>query len=273
MAQPLISIITVVYNGQELLAETLQSAISQTYKQIELVIVDGGSKDNTVGIAQQFAAYTGTLISEKDAGIYDAMNKGIKAAKGEWVYFLNAGDAFYDQEVLAGIFGTDRSAVDLIYGKVQTVNEPTGINYITGAPVSLPDFYKRFPVCHQGTFTRKSAFEQLGNYDLRYKMVADHQWFVRFFKARPERAVFCDTIIAFYDIQGSSYYKRMQSQQELLHYGRELFPLSAWLVNYLMYPVVYLKVWIIRRFQQTSWFKAYRKRKFQSNKLQQQLPV
>jgi glycosyltransferase involved in cell wall biosynthesis len=273
MHQPLVSLITVVFNGQELLAETLRSAINQTYKQIELVIIDGGSKDESVAVAQQFSAHIGTLISEKDKGIYDAMNKGIKAAKGEWVYFLNVGDAFYDTNVLEDIFSKDLSAVDLIYGKVQTINEPTGINYITGAEVSINDFYKRFPVCHQATFTRKAAFEKLGDYDLRYKMVADHQWFVRFFKASPERALFTDRIIAFYDIQGSSYHKRMQSQQELLDYGRELFPAAVWLTNYISYPLVYVKVWVIRTFQQTAWFKAYRKRKFQRSKLQQQLPV
>jgi glycosyltransferase involved in cell wall biosynthesis len=273
MHSPLISLITVVFNGQELLAATLRSAIDQTYKNIELVIVDGGSTDQSVAVARQFSPFIGTLISEKDKGIYDAMNKGIAAAKGEWVYFLNVGDTFYDVNVLTDIFSTDRTSFDLIYGKVQTINEPTGINYVTGSPVSKSDFYTHFPVCHQATFTRRSAFSTLGYYDLRYKMVADHQWFVRFFAASPQQAFFCDRIIAFYDIQGSSYHKRMQSQQELLHYGRELFPATVWMANYLRYPLVYLKVWMIRTFQQTAWFKAYRQRKFSRNKLQQQLPV
>src|SRR6187402_1654973 len=107
MHQPLVSLITVVFNGQELLAETLRSAINQTYKQIELVIVDGGSTDQSVDVAKQFSSHIGTLISEKDKGIYDAMNKGIQAAKGEWLYFLNVGDAFYDANVLADIFSKD----------------------------------------------------------------------------------------------------------------------------------------------------------------------
>jgi glycosyltransferase involved in cell wall biosynthesis len=273
MGTPLISLITVVYNGQELLADTLNSAIQQTYQNIELVIVDGGSTDRTVEIAKSFGSYTGTLISEKDKGIYDAMNKGVKVAKGEWIYFLNVGDRFYHNSVLEDLFSQDTEGYDLIYGKVQTINEPTGINYITGAKVGLKDFYRRFPVCHQATFTRKVAFEQIGLYDLRYKMVADHQWFVRFFKATPGKALFVDRIIAFYDIQGASYHKRMQSQLELLHYGKEYFPFTIWLGNYIFYPLVYLKVWLIRSFQQTAWFKAYRKRKFSRSKLQQQLPV
>jgi glycosyltransferase involved in cell wall biosynthesis len=273
MHPPLISIITVVYNGQDLLADTLRSAIEQTYKHIELVIIDGGSTDQSVEVAKQFTPYIGTLISEKDKGIYDAMNKGIEAAKGEWIYFLNVGDAFYDHLVLENVFAQDTNKYDFLYGKVQTINEPTGINYITGAPVNLPDFYTRFPICHQATFTRKTAFMRIGKYELAYKMVADHQWFVRFFKTRAEKALFVDRIIAFYDIQGSSYHKRMQSQRELLDYGKHYFPFPVWTRNYLMYPVVYVKVWFIRAFQQTKWFRAYRKRKFSKGKLQQQLPV
>jgi glycosyltransferase involved in cell wall biosynthesis len=273
MQKPLISIITVVFNGERHLADTLQSAVDQTYKQIELVIVDGGSTDHSVDIARQFSTYTGTLISEKDKGIYDAMNKGIRAAKGEWIYFLNVGDAFFDNRVLEDVFSQDLKAFDLVYAKVQTINEPTGINYLTGSPVTMADFYKRFPICHQASFTRKEAFERLGYYDLRYKMVADNQWFARCFNIQPERATFTDRVIAFYDIQGTSYHKRMQSQRELLGYGRELFPAGVWVMNYLLYPLVYLKVWFIRSFQQTAWFKKYRLQKFKRSKLQQQLPV
>ena len=104
MNSPLISLITVCFNAEGLINDTLQSAINQTYKNIELVIIDGGSKDNTVAEVKKYETYIGTLISEPDKGIYDAMNKGIKAAKGEWFYFLNAGDAFYNDTVLEDVF-------------------------------------------------------------------------------------------------------------------------------------------------------------------------
>lgn len=262
MQRPLISLITVVYNGETLIADTLRSAINQTYKEIELVIVDGGSKDNTVAVARQFFDYIGTLISEKDNGIYDAMNKGIKAAKGEWVYFLNAGDSFYDANVLMDIFSKDLSAFDLIYGKVQTVNEPTGIDYITGEPVSFSDFFNRYPICHQATFTRKSCFETIGYYHPEYKLAADTEWFARFFKAQPDRALFSDRIIAFYDIQGATYHKRMQGYREYLHFGRKHFPFSISLKNHLFYPLMWLKVKLIRGLQHTAFFKSYRRLKF-----------
>lgn len=266
MQLPLISLITVVYNGETLLADTLRSGINQTYKNIELVIVDGGSTDQTVAIAKQFSSHIGTLISEKDKGIYDAMNKGIKAAKGEWVYFLNAGDSFYDHKVLEDIFSEDRSEFDVIYAKVQTINEPTGINYINGKPVTIKDFYHKYPICHQATFTRKSTFEAIGSYNDTYKIAADTEWFVRFFQSG-RAALFIDRIVAYYDIQGASYHKRMLSQRELMRYSDQYFPFAIKWLNRILYPAIYLKVWIIRTFQHTAWFKKYRELKFARNKV------
>jgi glycosyltransferase involved in cell wall biosynthesis len=267
MQHPLISLITVVYNGESLLADTLRSAINQTYKNIELVIIDGGSSDQTVAVAKQFSAHTGILISEKDKGIYDAMNKGIKAAKGEWVYFLNAGDSFYDNNVLTDIFSKNLDAIDLVYGKVQTVNEPTGVDYIMGEPVTIRNFYHKYPVCHQATFTRKSAFEAVGPYNDTYKIAADSEWFVRFFQSGSNQALFIDRIIAYYDIQGASYHKRMLSQRELMRFSDQYFPFTIKWLNRIMYPIIYLKVWVIRSFQHTPWFRKYRELKFGKNKV------
>lgn len=266
MHQPLISLITVVFNGEAFLEETLRSAVAQTYPNIELVIIDGGSSDNTLAIARQFQPRIGTLISEKDKGIYDAMNKGIKAAKGEWVYFLNAGDLFYNNEVLASVFNRELSQFDLIYGKVQTINEPTGINYINGQSVTLKDFYYQYPICHQAAFFRRTVFNQLGLYNDTYKLVADSEWFVRFFMGGKHLSLFIDEIVAYYDIQGASYHKRMLSQQELLRYSNQYFPFLVAITNRLMYPLIYAKVWVIRTFQHTSWFKKYRTYKFKNRK-------
>lgn len=263
MDQPLISLITVCYNAAPLIHHTLQSAVTQRYKNIELVIVDGGSKDETVAEARKFDQYIGTLISEPDQGIYDAMNKGIKAAKGEWVYFLNAGDSFYDDRVLEDLFaGRSLEGVDLIYARIQTVNEPTGINYIAGEPVQFSDFFKRYPICHQATFTRKSTFGKIGFYDTQYRLAADTEWFARFFKTCPEKALFIDRVIAFYDIQGATYHKRLQGYREYIHFGNRHFPSQVAFKNRLFYPLIWLKVKFIRSFQQTGWFKAYRRLRF-----------
>lgn len=267
MNTPLISLITVCYNAEGLISDTLQSAINQTYKNIELVIVDGGSKDNTVAEAKKFETHIGTLISEPDKGIYDAMNKGIRAARGEWYYFLNAGDSFYNNTVLEDIF-TNRNltGVDFIYAKMQTVNEPTGINYIGGHEVSFKDFYFKYPICHQTTFTRKAVFEYMPYLDASLKIMADNKWQMTFFKYHQNKALFIDKVVAFYDIQGASYHKRMKGYREFLGYIGKLLPFHIYMANVLLYPVIWAKVKFIRTFQQTVWFKAYRNLKFKNKK-------
>lgn len=263
MDRPLISLITVVYNGASLIGDTLRSGVSQTYRPVELVIVDGASTDKTLEVAREFASHVGTLISEKDNGIYDAMNKGIKAARGEWIYFLNAGDAFFDDKVLEEIFTRrDLNDVDLIYAKVQTRNEPTGINYVAGKPITFSHFYSTYPICHQATFTRRSAFDKVGLYNTKYKLAADTEWFARFFKSTPARALFIDRIVAYYDIQGTTYHQRMAGYKEYMQFGGEHFPPGIALRNRLIYPLLWLKVKLIRSLQTTSLFKLYRRIKF-----------
>jgi glycosyltransferase involved in cell wall biosynthesis len=263
MKNPLISLITVTYNAEQLLYNTWQSAINQSFKDFELILVDGGSKDNTVKIAQQFTNNIGTIISEPDKGIYDAMNKGIKAAKGKWVYFLNAGDSFFSNNTLAEIFENIKyDDYELIYAKVQTVNEPTGVNYINGKPVKYSDFFSHYPICHQATFTHKNAFDKIGYYNTNYKLVSDTTWFASFFKMQPQKALYIDKVIAFYDIQGTTYQKRMQGYKEYIDYGWNNFPLPIAIKNWLMYPVIWLKVKLIRTLTNTAIFKFYRKLKF-----------
>lgn len=263
MSQPLISLITVVYNAEKVLAQTLQSAIDQTYQHIELVIVDGGSTDKTLEIAQQFKSHIGTIISEPDHGIYDAMNKGIHAAKGEWIYFLNAGDHFFSKQTLEDLFmHHDFTAYDFIYAKVQTINEPTGVNYHNGKPVVFRDFYFSYPICHQATFTRKRAFETIGLFDTRLKLTADTEWFTRLFRDFERKTHFVNQVIAFYDVQGASYHKRMQGYREFLKYTPRYFPWYVSLYNFALYPLIWCKVKLIRAFTGTRLFSYYRKLKF-----------
>lgn len=265
MNKPLISLVTVCYNAENLLADTLQSAINQSYKNIELVIVDGNSKDNTLQVAKRFQSHIGTLITEPDKGIYDAMNKGIKAAKGEWIYFLNAGDSLINDHILDDVFTHSIPPDSLfIYGKVQTLNEPTGVNYIAGEKVSFSDFFNKYPICHQATFTHKEAFAKFGNYDSNLRLAADTEWFARVFKSHSNQTFFIDKTIAYYDIQGATYLKRMQGYREYLRFGFKHFPISVSIKNVLFYPLLWLKVKLIRILSDTSFFKNYRKLKFKN---------
>lgn len=258
-----LSLITVCYNAAALIQATLQSALNQSFKDFELVIVDGGSTDNTLSLLESFKPYIGALVSEKDKGIYDAMNKGIKLAKGEWVYFLNAGDSFYHPEVLKDIFSHPAiHTSDFIYAKVQTLNEPTGVDYVAGEPVSFNDFYFRYPICHQASFAKRKLFTQIGYFETNYKLISDTEWFIRLFKNKEIKTCFVNEIVAFYDITGATYQKRMLGMREYIKAGFKYFPLPVALVNLASYPLIWLKVKIIRLASDMPWFKAYRKWKF-----------
>jgi glycosyltransferase involved in cell wall biosynthesis len=260
---PKLSLITVCYNAEKVLEQSLQSAMSQDFQDFEFVIIDGGSSDKTLEIARKFSSKIGYIISEKDKGIYDAMNKGILAANGEWLYFLNAGDSFYNNQVLSSLFNNpDLAKSDFIYGKVQTKNEPTGVDYITGEPIELKDFYTKYPICHQATFSKKALFDEIGLFNTKYKLAADTEWFARLFKAKSKACTFIDMVIAFYDIQGTTYHKRMAGYREYLDFGKNHFPFFVSFKNHLFYPLLWIKVKIIRNFSNSTIFQLYRKIKF-----------
>ncbi len=265
---PTLSIITVCYNAAPFITATLASAFKQSYQDFECIIVDGKSTDNTLALLKPFESKISVVISEKDQGIYDAMNKGVAHAKGEWVYFLNAGDAFYHEQVLEEVFGLiQRTEADFLYGKVQTLNEPTGIDYVAGAPASLKDFWFKYPICHQATFAKRKLFAQVGGFDTQYKLISDTEWFIRLFKQVNIKTLFVDKVVAYYDVNGATYQKRMLGLREYIHASFRHFPLRIALVNLLSYPIIWLKVKIIRGFQHTPWFKAYRAWKFKTNKV------
>ena len=116
---PRVSIITVTYNAESLLERTLQSVLSQRYADKEIVVVDGQSSDGTVAVIKRHAAAIQSWVSEPDKGIYDAMNKGVRMATGDWILFMNAGDTFASDDVLQRLFdAVDPAQADVIYGDV-----------------------------------------------------------------------------------------------------------------------------------------------------------
>ena len=174
-----ITIVTVVYNGAELLEKTIRSVVGQTYNSIEYIIVDGKSIDNTVGIIRKYEPFITKWISEKDDGIYSAMNKGIRMLTGDWVCFLNCGDVFADENSLAIVaekimYSSEKA--DVFYGNIfierKEGREGECIERRAKAPCNLHRMY----FCHQSAFVKADL---LRNYffDERYKMSADFNFF------------------------------------------------------------------------------------------------
>lgn len=182
---PTFSVITVTYNAEKVLEDTIQSVISQTYHRIEYIIVDGASKDGTMGVVDKYRSHIHTVISEPDKGLYDAMNKGISLATGDYLCFLNAGDCFHGDDTLQKIVHTihGKELPDILYGETALVNEQR--HFIRMRRLSTPEsldwkaFKQGMLVCHQAFFAKRTLAE---SYNLNYRYSADYDWCIRIMK-------------------------------------------------------------------------------------------
>ena len=188
-----ISLITVTYQSGKTLAGAMQSVLDQTYADVEYIVVDGGSKDDTLTVVQDFAPRFGDRlrwISEPDKGINDAMNKGIRMATGEVVGILNSDDFFAAPDVLekvAAAFGEDAS-LDGVYGDVRYVDAQDTtrvVRYYSSKGFRRKKLVYGLMPAHPSFYARRSCFGTYGGYDTRYRISADYDMFVRlFWKAR-----------------------------------------------------------------------------------------
>ena len=156
--QPLVSIITVCLNNGENLENTIKSVINQTYSNIEYIIIDGGSTDNTIDIIKKYESKIEHWLSEKDKGIYDAMNKGVSLAKGKWIIFMNAGDEFYSRNTIEQIFNKKYIGFDFIYGDCEIIYSKD-FSRIQKAG-ELKDLWKGMVFSHQSLFTNRDVFNK-----------------------------------------------------------------------------------------------------------------
>ena len=173
------------YNAGAVLEDTIQSVITQTYRNVEYIIVDGDSKDHTLDIINRYREHIHTLVSEPDKGLYDAMNKGIRLATGDYLCFLNAGDELHEDDTLQlmvhSITGTELP--DVLYGETAIVDEEG--HFLRMRRLSAPEnlnwksFKDGMLVCHQAFFPRRELAEP---YDLRYRFSADFDWCIRIMK-------------------------------------------------------------------------------------------
>jgi len=202
---PIISIITVCLNASETIRETIESVVRQKYSNIEYIIVDGQSTDQTLNIVAQYREHVDQLISEKDRGLYDAMNKGIEAARGDVLYFLNADDKLVDDDVLkdvARMFCQD-AGISLVYGeviwqrgdKVQQSDQPDRITR---------EYLARTTLLHQSAFMKRKLFREIGLYNIKYKVVADYSWFLDYFINYKGKCRHIDRSIALVSVSGLS---------------------------------------------------------------------
>ena len=171
------SIITVSQNTLKDFKKTIYSINSQTYKNFEIIVIDGGSTDGTKEEINNNKNNFSNYLIEKDHGIYDAMNKGINFTTSEWTIFLNAGDIFFDKNVLAQINSLDTSCIDIIYGK--TIINNQNVTY-SDNPKKVDRNFILMPFCHQSSFVKTELIKK--KFDTKYKVSSDFNFFLNCFK-------------------------------------------------------------------------------------------
>lgn len=180
--EPLFSIITVTYNAAETVGRTLESIDSQTFKLYEHLIIDGRSKDATLDIVARHPDSLREVFSEPDQGLYDAMNKGISRAKGDYLIFLNAGDKFHSSDTLRHLADlvVDNDKPGILYGQTDIVDNNgvrLGDRHLKAPEkLTLKSFSKGMIVCHQAFIPLRRI---VGRYNLKYRYSADYEWCIR----------------------------------------------------------------------------------------------
>lgn len=177
----LVSIITVVYNGQDYIERAVKSVLSQDYPNIEYIVVDGNSSDSTMNIVNSYKGNISQIISEKDKGIYDAMNKGIKAANGDIVGFLNADDCFQNSNSITAIMSSFTPDLDAVYGDLIYVDSNERIKRIWKSKDFIGGlFSKSWTPAHPTFYCRRGFYIKYGLYKIDYKIAADVELMFRF---------------------------------------------------------------------------------------------
>lgn len=173
-----VSVITVSYNAIQGIEKTISSVLGQSYPEIEYIVIDGDSKDGTVDVIQKYADRIGYIVSEPDGGIYDAMNKGVRVASGEWITFLNAGDIYFDSQSIEAVFSHEiPSDVDVVYG-YQVHSYSYGKFVRKQLPLTF--FSEGMPFGHESSFVRAEVMKHSG-FDTRYKIAADYHFFYQLY--------------------------------------------------------------------------------------------
>ncbi|MEY3678354.1 MAG: hypothetical protein RI924_495 [Bacteroidota bacterium] len=233
MFQPKLSIITIVYNNVRDIERTVCSVLNQTYGNVEYVVIDGASTDGTLDILKKYESRLSKLITEKDKGIYDAMNKGLAIASGDYVLFMNSGDELYAPDTLEKVFSTAVDA-DIYYGETEMYDENWQSlgrrRHQVPAEFTWKSFRLGMSVSHQAIYIKRALTEP---YDLRYQLSADIDWVIKAAK-KAQKIVNVNAYVAKYLVGGMSKKRHRQSLVERFQIFSKHYGLLPNVINHLI---------------------------------------
>lgn len=211
---PLISIVTIVYNDLKGLKKTFESVVDQRYENKEYIIIDGASSDGSAEFIKENQGKLSYWVSEQDKGIADAFNKGVQAAKGDWIVLLNAADYFQDEEAINKMLPhlEANQNADIVYGRLTEVDENGRIGKSFGKKFDKKIFERECTIIHPATFHNKNFFKENGLFNLDFKIAMDYEIFLR---KRDLKAVFADELITYMETGGLSQLDPAPSYKEV----------------------------------------------------------
>lgn len=229
-----VSIITVCYNSEKTLQDTIDSVTEQAYENIEYIIIDGNSTDNTKQILEKNKNKIDVIVSEPDKGIYDAMNKGIKNASGNIIGILNSDDIFYDNQVIKNVINCfSNDSIDAVYGNIIyfKTNNYNKIVRRWKSKKYFPRFFENGNVPpHPSLFVKKKVYDEIGMYYPNFKISSDYEFMLRAFKIHKYNPYFLNQILVKMRIGGAS----TKNIKNILIGNKEIY--QAWKMNNLRVP-------------------------------------
>ncbi len=219
-----LTIITINFNHKDGLKRTINSIVSQTFTDYEWIVVDGGSNDGSKKLLEQYIDKFAWWCSEPDKGVYNAMNKGIAHATGEYINFMNAGDCFASPTILNEVFSKNQTA-DVLYGRmvVGTIDGEEFWPNMMKPRLRWFDFYNS-TLNHQSTFTKREMFVKYGLYDESYKVYADWRHFTQIIGIEKASYEFIPKIVSIYEGGGLSDSQAETCKKELARLRQEVYP-------------------------------------------------
>ncbi len=226
LTNPLISIITITRNAADVIIPTMKSVKEQEFSDFEHIIIDGASSDRTLALAVEYGTDNLRIVSESDKGLYDAMNKGLRLARGKYVIFLNAGDAFHSPDILP-LYAREavENDADIVYSDTVIVDSSRriiGPRHLS-APLVLTEhsFSDGMLICHQAFMARR---ELCPKYDLSFRFSADYDWCIKVIdRSRPKHRIFLGCVGIDYLSDGLTDKNRMKSLRERFHIMAERY--------------------------------------------------
>ncbi len=244
-----VSIITVVYNNEKTIQNAIESVLSQTYSNIEYVIIDGGSKDGTVQIISAYKDQIDHFVSEKDEGIYDAMNKGLSIATGDVIGILNSDDLYFDNKVIELVISKFKqdSNLDIVFGDLEYVKS-ADIDSVVRNWKSRPyynEFFEHGHVPpHPTLFLRRNVYDLIGGFRLDFKLAADYEFMFRLFKSNLFKPFYINKVLVKMRLGGAT----NQSLKNIFNQNKEI--LNSWRINNKKAPVYLMPLRFIKRILQ-----------------------